>query len=270
MTIEFQQFEHDGWQAAASDYAKQWTELTSSVAPHLLRAAEVEKGTRLLDVACGPGHLANAAHLEGASVVGVDFSDRMVEIARVAHPHLDIREGNAEQLQFDDESFDAVVMSFGMLHLDNPTQAIAETARVLRPGGRFAFTVWATPEHAKGFQLVLDAIGKHGTKVDLPSGPDFFAYADPQRVKTDLEASGLDKVESRQIDMTWKLTRTNDVYPAFFKGTARTGALLRAQDTAARTLIEKEICEQAQAFVTRGGTVEIPMVAVMSYGHKPT
>lgn len=77
-------------------------------------------------------------------------------------------------------------------------------------------------------------------------------------------------VKSMHIDMTWTLPRPGDIYPAFFKGTARTGALLRAQDAAAQTLIEKEICEQAQAFTMDGGTVEIPMAAVMSYGNKAT
>src|SRR2546422_34553 len=81
----------------------------------------------------------------GMLVTGLDFSPAMIGLARARHPQIEFREGDAETLPFDAASFDASVMNFGMLHLARPDRAIAEAHRVLRPGGRFAFTVWGAP-----------------------------------------------------------------------------------------------------------------------------
>src|SRR5262249_56363460 len=108
----------------------------------------------VLDVATGPGYVAAAAVRRGASVVAVDFSEAMLAEARRHHPAIDFRSGDAEALPFPDASFDAVVMSFGLLHLARPDQALAEAHRVLRPRGRLAFTVWDRPEQAAPFGLV--------------------------------------------------------------------------------------------------------------------
>jgi SAM-dependent methyltransferase len=71
-------------------------------------------------------------------------------------------------LPFPDESFGAVGISFGMLHFPHPERALAEAFCVLQPGGRIAFTVWATPDKAVGFAMVLKAIEAHGRAVKWP------------------------------------------------------------------------------------------------------
>ena len=76
----------------------------------------------------------------------------MIAAARARNPDIEFREGDAEQLPLSDDSFDAAVMNFGILHLARPDQALVQACRVLRAGGRFAFTVWAKPEDAVGFQ----------------------------------------------------------------------------------------------------------------------
>src|SRR5207247_2111000 len=74
-------------------------------------------GVRLLDVACGPGFITAAAAARGADPIGLDFSPAMIALARRLHPSIAFRDGDAEALPFDDRSFDAVVMNFGLLHL---------------------------------------------------------------------------------------------------------------------------------------------------------
>src|SRR5262249_11743014 len=76
-------------------------------------------------------------------------------------PSIDFRPGDAEALPFPDRRFDAVVMSFGLLHLGRPDQALAEAHRVLRPHGRIGFTVWAKPDEAVAVGIILPAIGRH-------------------------------------------------------------------------------------------------------------
>ena len=118
---------------------------------------------RVLDVATGPGYVAGAAAQRGATVVAVDFSSSMVAEARRRHPKIPFYEGDAEALSFPDRAFDAVVMNFGLLHLARPDAALSEACRVLKLGGRYAFTVWAKPEEAVGFGVVLGAMQTHGT-----------------------------------------------------------------------------------------------------------
>src|SRR5437588_11972773 len=81
-TQAFHQFEHAGWETAAHAYHQSWTALTMQAAGPLLDTAHVGSGTRLLDVATGPGHVAGLAAARGASAVGVDFADAMLALAR--------------------------------------------------------------------------------------------------------------------------------------------------------------------------------------------
>ncbi len=127
----FHSFEQSGWQRAAGRYGDAFGGLTSQTIPRLLAAANVSPGTRLLDVASGPGYVAAAAASAGASAVGVDFSSEMVRLAAARYPGIVFQEGDAEALAFPDESFDAVTLNFGVLHLARPDAALAEARRVL-------------------------------------------------------------------------------------------------------------------------------------------
>src|ERR1041384_7032467 len=130
----------------------------------------------------------------------------MIDAARRRYPHVAFREGDAEQLAFDDESFDAVVMNFGMLHLARPERAIAEARRVLVRGGRYAYTVWAAPDQALGFGMVLRAIERFGrTDVALPEGPPFFRFSDAAASRHALEEAGFTDVRIETLPLVWHL-----------------------------------------------------------------
>jgi len=142
-TEAFHDFEQAGWERAARFYVDSFGPLTVQAAPALLDAVHAGSGTRFLDVACGPGFVAAAAAGRGADVTGLDFASAMIDEASRRHPGVAFRQGDAEELSFEDDRFDAITMNFGMLHLARPDAAIAEARRVLRRGGRYAFTVWA-------------------------------------------------------------------------------------------------------------------------------
>jgi SAM-dependent methyltransferase len=90
---------------------------------------------RVLEVGGGPGELAERIAVElGAAVVMVDSSPRMVELARGRGA--DARVGDAQELPFEDESFDCAVAAWMLYHVPDPDRAIGELARVLEPGGR--------------------------------------------------------------------------------------------------------------------------------------
>src|SRR2546426_2198617 len=210
---DFRQLEHTGWERAASEYENRWTDLTSHFIDPLLRSVGVSDrvtacaasgvaagaasgaapGLRLLDVACGPGYVAAAALARGAVPVGIDFSARMVARARQRHPAIEFLEGDAERLAFEVSAFDAVVTNFGVPHLARPENAFAEARRVLRPGGRFGFTVWGAPERNPLSKIVGDAIEAYADlSVDLPEEPARFPLCEPEECRRALAGAGFD------------------------------------------------------------------------------
>ena len=98
--------------------------------------AVVEPGDRVLDAACGTGDLAIIAAKAGGDVTGLDFSERMLERARRKAPDLDWMRGDLLALPFEDESFDAATVGFGVRNVADLPGALEQLRRVLRPGGR--------------------------------------------------------------------------------------------------------------------------------------
>jgi len=133
---EFTRFEHEGWERAADKYDSVWSSLTRQFIPHLIDTVGVSTGMSVLDVACGPGYVSAAIKERGANPTGIDFSRKMVAIARSMFPEVTFRESDAQQLPFTEASFDRVLVNFGLLHLSRPERACAEAFRVLRAGGK--------------------------------------------------------------------------------------------------------------------------------------
>src|SRR5712692_2796284 len=265
----FRDFEQAGWQRAAEHYGEAFGALTTQTADALLDAVHATNGTRLLDVATGPGFIAGAAAARAAIVTGLDFSPAMIAAARARFPAIDFREGDAEALPVDEASFDAVVMNFGMLHLARPEAAIAEAHRVLRPGGRFAFTVWGAPELALGFGLVVRAVEKYGEPgVGLPEGPPFFQFSDAVACRTTLNAAGFSDVDVGTLRLTWEMTSPDTVFEAVSHGGVRTAAVLRAQTPGALEQIRAAVRRGVEAYWSRDGTFAVPMLVVLASGMK--
>jgi ubiquinone/menaquinone biosynthesis C-methylase UbiE len=265
----FRAFEHEGWERIPERYHNAFASLTSQMATPLLDAVSVTRGVHLLDVATGPGYVAAAAATRGAEVVGVDFAPAMVAEARRRYPAVGFREGDAENLPFPEASFEAVTMNFGLLHLGRPERALTEAHRVLRPGGRFGFTVWARPEEAIGFQMVLRAVENYGTlDVPLPQGPHFFRFSDPEECHRSLRTAGFISPAVETMPLIWRLQSADALFENMFEGTVRTAGLLRAQSADAIHAIRKALRQAAMPY-QKGDGVELPMPALLASAQKP-
>ncbi len=269
----FRQFEHNGWQTVAGRYHHFFSILTTQAIPALLDAAlggpAGTRTPRLLDVATGPGYVAGAAAERGASAFGVDFSPAMTRLASSRYPELPFSAGDAEDLPFADGSFDSVVTNFGLLHLGRPEKALAEAHRVLRPGGRVAFTVWTLPEESVAFGIVLRAIEAHGNRnVCLPPGPPFFRFSDPSESRRVLAGTGFQSIQVMRVLQVWRLRSADELCEAMESATVRTRGLLAAQSKESLFAIRDSMRKETKAYEKNGG-IELPMPAMLASAVKP-
>ena len=191
--------------------------------------ADVGPGSRALDVATGTGDLAIELAGRGAAVVGLDFSERMLELARAQGPgKLEFVQGNALDLHYPDGSFDAVTVGFGARNFDDLDRGLRELARVTRPGGRVVILEITTPQKPPlswffrlWFDRVVPGLGR------LAGDPDAYSYLPssvrrfpgPRELAERMVAAGLS-------DVRWVLTAGGII--AIHGGEARSGRLGRA------------------------------------------
>ena len=127
----FKRAEMEGWDARAGAYNDFTGQVTTRAIPTLLAMAETAPGKRVLDLCCGTGRAAGAAQALGARAEGIDVSPAMVDAARHAFPNADFDVGDAESIPRKDDSFDAVICSFGLMHVGSTEALFNEMARVL-------------------------------------------------------------------------------------------------------------------------------------------
>lgn len=156
---------------------------TTPPAAHLVDFAGVKKDDKVLDVACGTGVVAVTAARLGAQVKGLDLSPVLLEEARrnaaLIDASIQFLEGDVEALPYRDGEFDAVLSQYGHMFAPRPELAVREMLRVLKPGGRIAFSTWP-PELMIG--RVLATVGKY-----LPPPPPGVAppslWGDPNVIR---------------------------------------------------------------------------------------
>lgn len=259
----FTEFEHRGWQRVADKYDSTFTTSTRQFIPFLLDAARVAEKMSVLDVGCGPGYISCAVAGRRANPIGLDFSGEMVAIARQKFPGIDFREGNAQNLPFADFTFDRVLASFALLHLPDPERGCAEACRVLKPGGRFAFTTWARKEENVFLQLVDDAVRAHADlAVALPPGPPYYLFENEEEFRKALERAGFDgaTMEFNRRTTEWHVPTARFIFDAELNAGVRTAGLLAKQTPAVLEAIRSSI-EEAVRQYARGDGFAIPKSA---------
>jgi ubiquinone/menaquinone biosynthesis C-methylase UbiE len=186
----------------------------SLVAEHLVDAADLHAGWRVLDVATGSGNAAIAAARLGCEAVGIDYVSSLLEHGRerAAAEGLDVAllEGDAEALPFPDRAFDAVTSVFGSMFAPDHAKAATELLRVCKPGGTIALASW-TPEGFVG--ELFRTVGAH---VPPPAGVSSPMLWGTEPHLRELFGDGIASLEVTERTFTWRF-RSAEEFVSFFR-----------------------------------------------------
>jgi SAM-dependent methyltransferase len=256
----FRNFERTTHDKLAESYYDAFSAVTNGAIEPLLKAAHVGNGTRLLDVATGPGTLAAKAAECGARVIGIDIAPAMIELAHTLHPHLDFREGSAEELPLDSSSFDAVISSFGVGHFSRPERVLAEFARVLVPKGRVALSWWDGFGKNRINGIFFEAISELGISAPgaLPAGPAVDRFSDPNEFAVILRAAGFEVVGIDYISFSHSLKSVDEFWDLALGSFVRVSTLIEAQNADVQQRIRAKVEQIAQQYESANG-LQIPI-----------
>lgn len=181
----------------------------------------MERGDRVLDVACGTGVLARAAaEITGppGSVAGLDIDPGMLAVAKRVAPGIAWHQGDAGSLPFPDRSFDAVVSQFGLMFFPDRPAALQEMWRVLRPGGRMAVAVWASLDETPAYAIEADLIERFGGRAAAEALRAPFALGDRARLAATFAEAGIPDVSITTVAGTGRFPDIRTMLEADLRG----------------------------------------------------
>lgn len=265
MTFEaFKTSEMEGWDARAKQYDDITGQITTRAIPTLLAMAETAPGMCLLDLCCGTGRVAGAAAALGAEAEGIDVSPRMVDLARSAFPGATFAVGDAEVIPRPDAQYDAVVCSFGLMHVGDTDALFRESARVLNPGGRLALSHWVGPPESPFFRNVFGTIKRLADMGAVPPSPPPFALSSEAALRNALRTVGFEEISVAELPLVFRAPegRFAEHFRAF---AARASVILDQQTDTVLSEIYAAWDEQLGEFVDQG-EYRIPMPALAVSG----
>jgi len=245
-------------------------EATTPVREWMVRELAPRPGERILELASGPGETGfDAAVLVGETgrLVSTDFAPAMSDVARRRGAergltNVEYRVMDAERIDLPDDAFDGVLCRFGYMLMADPASALAQTRRVLRPGGRLALAVWADPERNPWLTIGSRMLVERGlVPPPDPDAPSPFAMADAGRTRSLLEGAGFADVRIEEVAV-WMRYRDVEHYLTVAQDTAFPVAkALRGLSEAERAGLADALAEAFEPFAGDGGYA-LPGVAV--------
>jgi ubiquinone/menaquinone biosynthesis C-methylase UbiE len=266
----FHEIEHEAWIQRAGEYDSIFAPISTQAIEGILASLGTLKGKRLLDAACGTGHLTAAASEHGAISEGIDFAHTMVAIARLNYPGERFQDADATNLPFDDCSFEAVTCCFGLSHMENPQRAVREAFRVLKPGGHYAFTLWYGADDGNEAQaIVQDALARFATTpFILPEEWTILRYANKMDCQTITKQAGFGAPVFKKLPIVLRTKSALEVSAIIAKISVRTKMVLDCQPPDIRQRILESVCASAETHRAKG-MISLKWPALLTVVQKP-
>jgi SAM-dependent methyltransferase len=258
------------WEGVAAGWERQrgfvW-DVSHEVGERLVDALDPRPGETILELACGPGDtgFAAAARLgESGRLLSTDFAEGMVSAAQRRSAELGLTNVehsvvDGQEIGLPDESVDGVLCRWGYMLMPDPARALAETRRVLRPGGRVAFSIWAeardNPWASVAGKVTMDLGFAEPPEPDTP-GP--FRLGDVERVRTLVEAAGFAAPEIEDVVVTWSYRSFHDYWATSQDLSSNLKATLLALDERDAARLREHVQQALMPFAGPDGALTMP------------
>src|SRR5215203_6062750 len=266
------------WNAVATGWYAQREELWKNFRPvseWMIRRLDPQPGDTVLELAAGLGDTGfMAARLVGESgcVIITDFAPEMVAAARQRAQELGVENAefrllDAERMDLETDSVDGVLCRWAYMLMTVPDAAFAETRRVLREGGRLAFSVWAGRERNPALSLVGRVLESQGhIPPPEPGAPGPFAMADPGCIRELLIGAGFSEPEVEEVSFRWSFADQETYWRYLTETSASAAPVLRSLPTAAQEAVREQVHEAARPFHSGEG-YDFPAVCLNVVTH---
>ena len=256
--------EQSGFQlqgSAAQSYEEQQVpSLLRPLAELTLRHVVVNEGDQVIDVACGTGIMGRlvAEKLGNAgSVVGVDLNPGMIEVAREHSPETSVSvewlQGDANDLQFPDSSFDITFCQQGLQFFPEKVAALKELRRVTTPGGSIILTVWSAVSPVNA--AISDALARYVNDEAAQSALSPYAFRDAEVIKGLMIEAGIQGITMETLVVERLIMgQGEESIPKMMAGTPY-GVDFGKADEATQRAVVKDVVEALQGFQGDNGIV---------------
>jgi SAM-dependent methyltransferase len=262
---EYKRTALEGWQRMASGWEERREDrerVLRRVTEWLVQAVDPKPGGTVLELAAGPGDVGlTAAPVLGPEgrLISSDFSPAMVDVSRRRAEELGLRNVehlvlDAEDVALEDDSVDGVLCRFGYMLLPDPERALAETRRVLRPGGRLALAVWSTGERNPWVTVAGRILVELGlAPPPEPGAPGMFVFADEGRLRGLLEGAGFTVERVEDVPVLHTYDDVDDYITASNQTSGMFSRIWQETSDDEREAITTRLAEDFAPFAVDGG-----------------
>ena len=258
------------WEEAAAGWERRrdvFQRAAQPVSLWLIDHVHLQPGHTVLELAAGPGDtglLAAELVQPGGKVILTDAAEAMVEVAQRRAEQLGVRNAEARQMEaewidLETASVDAVLCRWGYMLLADPGTALGETRRVLRSGGRMALAAWTGGEDNPWMTSITDTLVELGFAEPAPADvPGPMSWAEPGAIERQLEDAGFEDIEVEAVDFTFAFESTDAHFEHQTDMSTRIGKAVEGLSPADHYRLREAIDSKLETYANADGSLSLP------------